>query len=296
MRLSYNDSEYADDSLDMQQKIEDIQESEPVGTRKVCGDFEIMLTGKGWVVSKYFGFADESAVVIPSRIGGKQIVAIGEAAFKNCKGLSSLTIEEGITEIGAEAFLNTDIMFLRLPETLESIGDSAFSYTKKVASITLPERLQRIGTGCFESSGIEEIRFGSKIRIIPKSAFSWCKNLEKVDLPDSLWSIESNAFSDCGKLKRIYIPMGTRSISVRAFSGCRLERIAIPSSVIKIGNMGSNGITIYRNEFDRNIRNETLGYGWLSKMTVYCEAGSVAMAYAKEHNYRYLRYEDFWKN
>lgn len=296
MRLSYNDSEYADDSLDMQQKTEDIQESEPIGTRKVCGDFEIMLTGKGWVVSKYFGFADESAVVIPSRIGGKQIVAIGEAAFKNCKGFTTLTIEEGIKEIGAEAFEGTDIMLLRLPETLESIGNSAFKATKQVASITLPKNLQHIGTDCFAVSNIEEIIFTSKIRAIPEDAFWYCRKLKKVDLPDSLWSIESHAFFSCDALKSICIPVGTRSILPAAFDGCHLEKIAIPSSVTEIGYMGSEVTAARLSEFDKERGNRTLGDALLIHTTVYCEAGSVAMAYAREHNYRCLRYEDFWKN
>ena len=44
------------------------------------------------------------AVTIPSSLGGKPVTSIGDAAFYNCSGLTSVTIPDSVTNIGLSAF------------------------------------------------------------------------------------------------------------------------------------------------------------------------------------------------
>ena len=61
-------------------------------------DFEF---GNG-VIKKYKGTGGD--VEIPSAIYGQAVTNIGDGAFCDCSGLTSMTIPESVTSIGANAF------------------------------------------------------------------------------------------------------------------------------------------------------------------------------------------------
>ena len=46
----------------------------------------------------------EGALVIPDTYGGKPVVKIGNEAFRDCSGLTSVTIPDAVTTIGDGAF------------------------------------------------------------------------------------------------------------------------------------------------------------------------------------------------
>ena len=48
------------------------------------------------------------AVTIPSTLGGKPVTRIGEDAFYNCFGLTSVTIPDSVTSIGGGASIFAD--------------------------------------------------------------------------------------------------------------------------------------------------------------------------------------------
>lgn len=57
------------------------------------------------------------------------VTAIGESAFCNCIGLTSITIPNNVTSIGANAFNGcTDLTSITIPASVMSIGDSSFEY------------------------------------------------------------------------------------------------------------------------------------------------------------------------
>ena len=45
------------------------------------------------------------AVTIPSTLGGYPVTSIGNDAFRACKDITSVTIGNGVTEIGNKAFI-----------------------------------------------------------------------------------------------------------------------------------------------------------------------------------------------
>lgn len=54
---------------------------------------------------KVAGLSEASqVVVIPRSVGRYKVIAIGAFAFEGCSGLTSITIPESVTSIGAHAF------------------------------------------------------------------------------------------------------------------------------------------------------------------------------------------------
>ena len=56
-----------------------------------------------------------------------KVTSIGEYAFYNLGGLESVTLNEGLTSIGSQAFNNTAIRTATFPSTLSSVGYSIFN-------------------------------------------------------------------------------------------------------------------------------------------------------------------------
>ena len=266
----------------------------------VCGNFRISPVAGGWAITEYLGFSDKTKLTIPSELDGKRIVEIGASAFENCKGLQRVKIGEGITKIAEKAFSGcTHISACSLPKTLKHIGSQAFGHTHALTFIELPESLESIGSDCFAFSELETVMLPPGIRVISEGTFFMCSHLKKVELPRNLNEIGSAAFRECKQLRQIAIPEGTRTIMPLAFSHCFLDKIAIPSSVIRIGRQGING-AVYGNKTEQEYHwkkfyDATLGDQLNGNPVVYCEAGSLAMSFARWNGLNCLKYEDYWK-
>ena len=102
---------------------------------------------------------------------------IGESAFLGCKGITSLTIPEGVTkvgpkacwqctalesvslpstliEIGNTAFRECNLTTVVLPEHLTKLGQYAFAVNRELTTITLPAELTEIGSGVFHATDL----------------------------------------------------------------------------------------------------------------------------------------------
>jgi hypothetical protein len=87
----------------------------------------------GIVITAYLG--NDTVVTIPARIRGVRVIGIEgyaneeERIFRSVfegKTVSSVTIPDGITYIGAAAFLGTALTSVTLPNSVTSIGNRAF--------------------------------------------------------------------------------------------------------------------------------------------------------------------------
>ncbi len=164
---------------------------------------------------EYFG-----DVVIPSSVvyqgNTYSVTSIGNGAFYNCSGLTSVTIPNSVTSIGNYAFLNcTSLTSVTIPNSVTSIGSEAFSYCRGLTSVTIPNSVTSIGC----------------------EAFDGCKGLTSVTIPNSVTSIGDNAFCCCSGLTSVTIPNSVTSIGITAFGGCSgLTSVTIPNSVTSIGS------------------------------------------------------------
>lgn len=106
-----------------------------------------------------------SSVTLPS-----DWTSIPDGLFKDYTGSGTLTIPEGITSIGAEAFScssYTPKYRIVLPSGLVSIGDKAFFNTKKLftGNYTVDSTVTTIGTQAFYNCGIETLTLPDEVAI-----------------------------------------------------------------------------------------------------------------------------------
>ncbi len=215
-------------------------------------------------------------VVIPSYYKGNSVTSIGDRAFYNCTGLTSITIPDSVTSIGKETFSNCiDLTNVTIGNGVTSIGDSAFYGCSKlqdlyitdimawcnisglnnlmwygssnkrlyinnelVTSITIPDSVTSIGEYAFYGcSGLTSVTIGNSVTSIGNSAFLGCTGLTSVTIGNRVTSIGERAFRNCSSLTSITIPDSVTSIGRGAFYGCSgLTIVTIPDSVTSIGS------------------------------------------------------------
>ncbi len=135
-----------------------------------------------------------------------------------CK-TSIIPAEYGITEIMANAFRETDITQIVIPEGVETIGGSAFYSCKELTIVTLPDTLKLIEAYAFEQCGkLTSITLPDSIKKIDNGAFKSCEELTSINFPAGLEEIGYEAFSKDKKLNNIRIPNTVKQIEQNAFS------------------------------------------------------------------------------
>ena len=185
-----------------------------------ASDFE-WNTIEGKVTITLF-VGDGEKVIIPNRIEGKPVNCIGEKAFEDCTGLTSITIPDSVTIIGGRAFRKcSDLTSITIGDSVTSIGNDAFSHCTALTNITIPDGVTSIKQGTFwDCSSLMEITIPDGINRIEHFVFGGCTSLEIITIPDSVTSLGGQAFSRCTSLTSVVIGEGVTSIGENTFSGC----------------------------------------------------------------------------
>jgi len=159
---------------------------------------------------------------------------VGERAFSHyaqggTPSLESLTLGEGVTSVGHQAFSSQNLSSIELPSTLQYIGSRAFSgnfITKVVipASVTDISSDSSIGClnqdcGSFYGNMIEELIFeeGSKLTNIGYYAFSRNKISGELILPSKVQAIGDHAF-ESNQITHLELPESIVSIGLIPFA------------------------------------------------------------------------------
>jgi len=94
---------------------------------------------------------EERPLVIPSRIDGYPVVAIGDEAFLETL-YTAYILSEGIISIGDSAFAYCYYFdTIVIPRGVMSIGESAFANCEKLSNVVIPDSVAFIGDGAFGS-------------------------------------------------------------------------------------------------------------------------------------------------
>ena len=113
-----------------------------------------VVNGNEAKVSKQKKYKNLGDVKVPESVtlAGKKyrVTTIGELAFSDCTGLTSVTIPNSVTTIGKAAFsLCTGLTSVTLPNSVTTIGKWAFSHCTGLTSVTIPTSVTTIGKGPF---------------------------------------------------------------------------------------------------------------------------------------------------
>lgn len=222
-------------------------------------------------ITKYNG--TDTVVVIPSKINGVTVTTIGTDAFLGLN-ITSVTIPDSVTEIGANAFAGctnlTSVTYggdwskLTIQSGNPAVEDAvnaqlfdfAFTpdntavivrYKGTAADVTIPSRYKgkpvtMIDHAAFYNSAVTSVTIPDSVTSIRDSAFVFCSQLTNISIPNSVTAIGSFAFDGCTKLESITLPSSLSTIQSYAFYNCgNLKTIRIPVSVTSIGNFAFDG-------------------------------------------------------
>ena len=127
-------------------------------------------------------------IIIPEKVKGNDgveyvVTSFGASCFKECRGLTSITIPSSVTSLGQSCFSNcSGLISITIPSSVTSLGDYCFSYCSGLTSITIPSSVTSIGGNCFQG----------------------CSGLTSITIPSSVTSLREACFVDCQKLETVY--------------------------------------------------------------------------------------------
>lgn len=154
------------------------------------------------------GDDDELDIIIPDTYEGKPVKAIGMPDVMNYIGMNggikALYIPDGVIEIGDGAFEHSlDLVYVRLPDTLEKIGRMAFQNCQLV-NITIPGSVRSIDFGAFEDNKtLRNVVVGEGVTNLGSGTFSGCSQIISISLPSTMATVSDSAFADCDGIKSI---------------------------------------------------------------------------------------------
>ena len=201
------------------------------------------------------------------------VTSIGECAFCECNGLTSISIPSSVTSIGPSAFEGCSALTsIEIPASVTSIGNYAFGYCSALTSIEIPASVTTIGEEAFNNTALTSIEIPASVTSIGNGAFNDCEKLTSItvaegnanysndtngalfnkykttlikypkgnnadsyEIPDNVTSICEKAFKGCEDLETVTLPPNVTSIGDDAFNNTALTSIEIPASVTSIG-------------------------------------------------------------
>ena len=213
---------------------------------------------------------------------------ISDGAFWGCSALSSIALPDSVTEIERNAFFETGLRNIQLPEKLTLIGGGAFCNCKNLKQVQLPPQLKELGEGAFfNCENLTQIQLPAQLNKLGTDAFRNCTSLDKIDIPAGLTQIEPDTFCNTG-LTSVTLHEGLTKIEDGAFHDClKLKKIRIPKSVTDIGGLAL-GIRYNRG----NGAEEVIPGGF----TVEGYTGSAAERYVKRMHQCENLYHVFFKD
>ncbi|MCQ2296088.1 MAG: leucine-rich repeat domain-containing protein, partial [Bacteroidales bacterium] len=157
---------------------------------------------------------------------------IGPSALRFCREATSLTLSDGVEEMGEYACGSSDkLKSVVIPSTMELMGAHCFMGSS-VEELTVAGAPLSIGDWAFYFSNLKTVELGDETRSIGRNAFSYCTKLDSIAIPHSVTRIDDSAFSYCSSMKKAVLLGEIDTIHYALFDGCtKLEDLNLPASV-----------------------------------------------------------------
>lgn len=295
------------------------------------GDFgyeiEYTVYDEKATIMEYYG--TDPNVVIPAEIDGKKVTRV--ARFSNNDTIKHLTIEEGITELGREAFKNcNNLETVSLPEGIIELPDCLFENCSSLYSVNIPSSVEVISRAFKNCTSLSNITLSASLKTFTMP-FDGCYNLVSIDIdPDNeIYSSEDGvlynkdmtglmyfpygkdnveipksvkwifpfAFSDSNNLTSIVIPGSIKTIPNNCFTGCvNLKRVEIENGVETLemcAFFGCSGLNEIRiPDSVTNIHKRAFADCY--NLVIYANPNSYAKSYADNERIQFKCLEHSW--
>lgn len=187
--------------------------------------FAVIDAEGGYELISYIG--STTNLIIPESIDGKNIVKIADNAFSNTS-LTSVVIPDTVKEIGEKAFYKCSLLTsIDFGHGVETIADQAFSFCTALTSINLADSITSVGKSSFAHlENVTAFHIGANLNSIGEGAFVTAVSLEAftIDPLNTHLSVDNGVLFNYDKSEIIAYPAGK--------SG---ETFIIPESVSTIG-------------------------------------------------------------
>ena len=162
-------------------------------------------------------------LVIPETIhsGGADwtVTEILDEAFREST-ITSVVIPNTVTAIGNRAFyLCTSLSgTVTIPNSVNSVGYTAFCRCDRMTEVVLPAKDVTYGDACFQTTGLTgTLTLPEGLVTISKSMFQNNDKLTNIVIPNTVTTISQDAFAYCGKLEAVQIPNSVTTIQRNPF-------------------------------------------------------------------------------
>ena len=183
------------------------------------------------------------------------VATIGNCAFLNCLGLTSVSIPATVTTIESGALAGcSGIKNLVVPATVTTIEDNAFRFVRHVdyngpawdynnwnalslngvvdGNFAYPDESKTQLDACLDADADGTVTIPASVQVISGFAFAELHNLLSIDVPNTVDSIGVGAFEGCENLVSATLPSGITMINAWLFTGCKsLKSFVVPDSV-----------------------------------------------------------------
>jgi hypothetical protein len=170
------------------------------------------------------------AIDIPSSIGGVPVYNIAILAFQS-KGLTSVTLPNGLLSIELSAFENNQISSLTIPASVTTVGAYSFK-GNQLTSLTLTNGVTTIDNGAFDNNKLTSLTLPNSVTTINQFAFA-DNALSTLSIPDSVTTIGDYSFVG-NQLETITIGSGVTSIGNSVFAINKLQEVTLPATVTNV--------------------------------------------------------------
>ena len=127
--------------------------------------------------------------------------SVPDRSYLGCSRLSNLTLEEGITSIGNNAFSSTSVTNVKIPDSVKKIGKSAFEFCKDLKVLTIGKGVETIEDYAFQNSSfLDNVYISAGVKYIGYRAFYRCPRITEATFEDAIgWVVTTTATSTTGQ-------------------------------------------------------------------------------------------------
>jgi len=121
-------------------------------------------------------------------------------------GCKNTTIPENVKSIADYAFNGSGLVSISIPDGVTNIGYAAFARCADLISVMISESVTTIGKNAFGNcTSLTTINIPESITSIEENTFWGCTSLISMTIPESVRGINKNAFNGCSSLARLWV-------------------------------------------------------------------------------------------